>query len=144
MIKKALTSAVLTLVVLISLLALGSAPAGAAATAQAAPVVQLEGAPLALKNAGCASGHLCLLPCFLAESCNAWFDSPISTGCFQTNAGGLEHLTYSIKNNMAYQIWVYHSTNCTQAAGIAPVYAHTSGNMNNEWAGAGIKSFRRA
>lgn len=95
-------------------------------------------------NAACGSGQICLYPCYLAESCNAWFASSTGSGCIPTGATGLEHLTYSIKNNTNYQYWVYHSTNCTQAQGIAPVYAHSSGNMNAEWAGAGIKSFRKA
>lgn len=93
-------------------------------------------------NASCASNHLCLLPCFLAESCSAWFDTPVAAGCYPTNAGGLNHLTYSVKNQTAKNITVYHTTNCSASGGTSTLFAHTSGNMNNEWAGAGIKSFR--
>jgi hypothetical protein len=105
-------------------------------------VAALAFASPAKANASCASNHLCLLPCYLAESCNAWFDSTVSPGCYPTNAGGLTHLTYSVKNRTTKNITVYHTTNCSASGGTSTLFALTNGNMNNEWAGAGIKSFR--
>lgn len=96
----------------------------------------------AMANAACASNRLCLLPCFLAESCNPWFNSAVSAGCYPTMAGGFNHLTYSVKNQTSKNITTYHTTNCSSSGGTSTLFAHTSGDMNNEWAGAGIKSFR--
>ncbi len=93
-------------------------------------------------NASCASNHLCLEPCFLAESCSSWFDSPVSAGCYPTGAGGFNHLTYSVKNRTTKKVIVYHTTTCSASGGTSVLYALTNGNMNNEWIGAGIKSFR--
>lgn len=100
----------------------------------------------ALANGACSSNQLCLYPCYLSESCNAWFRSTVAAGCYPTGANGLEHLTYSVKNNTAKQVTVYHTTNCTGTS--APLYAHTSGNLASPWIGGntanhtGIVSFR--
>lgn len=93
-------------------------------------------------NAPCNSTNICFYPCYLNESCNPFINGPASgTTCYVTGATGLNNLTFSIKNNTSRQYAVYHTTNCTGTT--APVYAHSSGNMNSDWAGAGIKSFRK-
>lgn len=100
----------------------------------------------ALANGACSSNQLCLFPCYLSESCNAWFRSAVSPGCYPTGANGLDHLTYSVKNNTAKQITVYHYANCTGTS--APLYAHTSGNLAYPWNGGntadhlGVVAFR--
>jgi len=92
-------------------------------------------------NSACTPGNLCLYPCFLSESCGPWLNGPLGTSCYATGAGGLTHLTYSVKNNNAHSYHVYHTANCTGTSSI--LYAGTSGNMNNEWSGAGIKSIHK-
>lgn len=89
----------------------------------------------ALANGACSSNQLCLYPCYLSESCDAWFRTAVSPGCYPTNANGLTHLTYSVKNNTSKNVTVYHTANCSASLGSATLYAHTSGNMNSEWAG---------
>jgi len=103
----------------------------------------------ALANGACSSNQLCLYPCYLSESCNAWFRSTVSPGCYPTGANGLDHLTYSVKNNTSKNVTVYHTSNCTDGGyGTSTLYAHTSGNMGSAWAGGntanhtGIVSFR--
>jgi hypothetical protein len=99
----------------------------------------------ALANGACSSNQLCLYPCYLSESCNAWFRSTVASGCYPTGANGLVHLTYSVKNNTSKNIDVFHTSNCTGV--YSTLYAHTSGNMNSTWAGGntaahtGIVSF---
>jgi hypothetical protein len=119
---------------------------GKAALALLITVAALAFAEPAKANGACSSNQLCLYPCYLSESCNAWFRSAVSPGCYPTNANGLEHLTYSVKNNTSKQVAVYHTTNCTGTT--APLYAHTSGNLAYPWIGGntadhtGIVSFR--
>lgn len=102
----------------------------------------------ALANGACSTNQLCLYPCYLAESCNAWFRSTVSPGCYPTGANGLNHLTYSVKNNTAKNIPVYHTSNCSASLGSSVLYAHTSGNLAYPWIGGntadrtGIVSFR--
>ena len=100
----------------------------------------------ALANGPCSSNQLCLFDSYLNEAGNAWFRSAVSPGCYPTGANGLDHLTYSVKNNTAKQVAVFHTTNCTGTT--APLYAHTSGNLAYPWIGGntadhtGIVSFR--
>jgi hypothetical protein len=100
----------------------------------------------ALANGACSSNQLCLYPCYLSESCNAWFRSAVSPGCYPTNANGIDHLTYSVKNRTSKQMTVYHTTNCTGTS--APLYANHDGNLASPWIGGntaahtGIVSFR--
>lgn len=103
----------------------------------------------ALANGACSSNQLCLYPCYLSESCNAWFRSTVSPGCYPTGANGLNHLTYSVKNNTAKNVTVYHTSNCTSGGyGTSTLYAHTTGNLAYPWIGGntadhtGIVSFR--
>ncbi len=99
-----------------------------------------------MANGPCSSNQLCMYPCYLAESCNAWFRSSVSPGCYPTGANGLEHLTYSVKNLTSKTMTVYHYTNCSGTS--APLYAHTSGNLAYPWIGGntadhtGIVAFR--
>jgi len=100
----------------------------------------------ALANGACSTNQLCLYPCYLAESCNAWFRSTVSPGCYPTNANGLDHLTYSVKNRTNKQMTVYHYANCTGTS--APLYANHDGNLAYPWIGGntadhtGIVAFR--
>jgi hypothetical protein len=103
----------------------------------------------ALANGPCSSNQLCLYQCYLGESCNAWFRSTVASGCYPTGATGLNHLTYSVKNNTAKNIPVYHTSNCTNGGyGTSVLYAHTTGNLAYPWIGGntdahtGIVSFR--
>lgn len=103
----------------------------------------------ALANGACSSNQLCLYPCYLSESCNAWFRTAVSPGCYPTNANGLTHLTYSVKNLTSKNMTTYHTSNCTDGGyGTSTLYAHTSGNLAYPWIGgntathSGIVSFR--
>jgi len=100
----------------------------------------------AMANGPCSSNQLCMFPCYLGESCNAWFRSAVSPGCYPTGANGLEHLTYSVKNLTSKTMRVYHYANCSGTS--APLYANTSGNLAYPWIGGntadhtGIVAFR--
>jgi len=90
----------------------------------------------ALANGPCSSNQLCLFPCYLSESCNAWFRTSVSPGCYPTGANGLDHLTYSVKNLTSKKMTVYHTSNCTDGGyGISYLYANTSGNLAYPWNG---------
>jgi hypothetical protein len=103
----------------------------------------------ALANGACSSNQLCLYPCYLSQSCNAWFRSSVAAGCYPTGANGLDHLTYSVKNLTPKNITVYHTSTCTDGGyGTSTLYANTSGNLASPWIGGntanhtGIVSFR--
>jgi len=102
----------------------------------------------ALANGPCSSNQLCLFDSYLNESGNAWFRSAVSPGCYPTNADGLNHLTYSVKNLTPKNVTVYHTANCSASLGSSTLYANTSGNLAYPWIGGntaahtGIVSFR--
>lgn len=104
--------------------------------------VNIVSTPAASANAACPNLTICFYPCYLAESCGYWQSVVYSQGtCVATGAGGFTNLTYSVKNRRPGTYYVYHTTNCTGVN--APLYGNTSGNMNGDWAGAGIKSVKR-
>lgn len=95
----------------------------------------------AMANSACTPGNLCLYPCYLSESCDPWLNGPLGTTCYNTGAGGLNHLTYSVKNNNSHAYHVWHSAGCTGT--MSTLYANTSGNMSGIWIAAGIQSIKK-
>jgi len=90
-------------------------------------------------NASCSSGYLCMYPCYLSGSCSyEWRIYGGTTGCIAINATDI----YSVKNNSSYRFMVFHDSYCSGGAD-SYFYAHTSGDMNWEWAGSGIGSVKR-
>lgn len=90
-------------------------------------------------NSACPSSNICAYPCYLSGSCTMnHINWASQTSCINV---GVDSNIYSVKNNTPYRYRVYHDTTCSYVGSY--FYAYTSGNMNWEWAGDGIGSYRR-